>query len=264
MRLGPVRAFEAADGVGNVGGRLGAEAEGEGDATKRIGGWGGSCATGQALRRYRARGRGTARGSPPRPSGPSCRRSDSSGFGRALLEVGQRLGERRAAGRIVAAVEPELGAGLEQRRQRAADRGAACAPASRTVIARARSRARSIPRSASVSAAATAVPALTIWWRPTSAGSGRSSSRSSRLEDEPAALLEGVVVLAPQRRAARPTARAARRMTSSASCSCRETTPATPGFRMPAFSPAILASVSPSLSAWSIETGVMTSAPGAR
>ena len=91
--------------------------------------------------------------------------------------------------------------------------------------------ASAMPSGLSCSAAAIAVPALPIWWWPISAGSGRSISRSRALIDEAAALLEGLVVLAPEQRAARATASARARMTSSASGGWRETTAVTPALQ---------------------------------
>ena len=101
---------------------------------------------------------------------------------RPLLEVGHGLRQRAAGGGIVAAVEPQLGAGLQQRRHRTRVQPLhAGRPARRgqSLLDGAFAQARCGRPAASCSAAATAVPALTIWWRPMSAGSGRSSSSSS-------------------------------------------------------------------------------------
>ena len=129
---------------------------------------------------------------------------------------------------IVAAVEPQLGARRRAGATAGRCRAAACAPASAPRGGRARWRASVRPSGLSCRAAAIGRAGVGDLVVAHQRRQRQVHQPLRALVDEPAALLEGLVVLAPDERAARRHLRRAARMTASASGGWREMTAVTP------------------------------------
>ena len=178
-----------------------------------------------------------------------------------LLQIGQRRGNRAAPVRIVPAVEPQFAAGrrerdelamrqpLQPRRPLGLDHAGLVGGGA---ILNCGDRAQRGNRQAGILELMAAVEFR------------RRQIEQARfvLIDQPATLLGRGPVLAGDLAAARSSLAACRSITASASRCCAATIAGTPRLRMPAFSAAILSSVSPRNSVWSIEIGVMTVASG--
>ena len=178
----------------------------------------------------------------------------------AVLDLGEGLGDdqrrRRDCGRRRARCRSRAGA-LRPAARRSA---AACAPASRRSQARPRS-----PRRASAQAGAPErrdrAAGIVELMPPGKPRQRQVEEAVLVLIDQPAALGEGHPV-AGGGKAGAPAASPRARSSPAPAWSCGATMPGRPRFRMPAFSAAIPASVSPRNFSWSSVTEVMTAASG--
>ena len=234
------------------------EAGGAGGGDGLVGGEGrGLAGDRDAARASRGQRRRAGGGSRRRPWCAACRRRGAAAAAAAGSAPRRAPRRRPGCGRRRARARPAPAASTSGPRRRRCSRAGHSAPVTAAAQAASSSAERRAGRRARCRRSRPGA-------RRSARGRGRSSRPACVEEGHAAVLLPDLPVVVGDRRAARRPRSARASIAASASGGCRPTTQGTPGFRMPAFSPAISARVSPRYCWWSSETGVMAAEPRPR